>query len=82
MNLKLNDTIDINDVINVLLVIDRKELPTSKQRKQAINDLLDKINLLEINFYPINGLLLVCGFHHEILKLLESNYIIGATVVD
>lgn len=80
MNSELSNALHTNDTVRAFLVMDRRELPTDKQRTDAVNLMLKDVNLLEHNFYPITGLLTVEGFPDEVRKLAESHYVASASL--
>jgi hypothetical protein len=75
MNAQLQNALHTNDVVRAVLVMDRRTLPTDKERIKAANGMLKDSNLLESHLYPINGLLVVEGFSKEVQRMAESEHI-------
>lgn len=82
MNTELSNALRTNEIVSAMLVLDRRELPTSVQRAKAVDSMLMGANLLESAFYPITGLLLVEGFSDQVKRLADSHYVSTATLVN
>lgn len=81
INSQLANALHTNEIVRALLVMDRRDLPSDKQRTEAANIMLKDSNLLESDFYPITGLIVVEGFAEEVKKLVESPYISTASLL-
>ena len=82
MNTELSNALHTNEIVSAMLVLNRRELPTSVQRTKAVESMLMGTNLLESAFYPINGLLLVEGFADQVKRLADSHYVSTATLIN
>lgn len=82
MNTELSNALRTNEIVSAMLVLDRRQLPTSVQRAKAVDSMLTGANLLESAFYPITGLLLVEGFSDQVKRLADSHYVSTATLVN
>jgi len=81
INSQLANALHTNEIVRALLVMDRRTLPTDKHRVEASESMLKDSNLLESDFYPITGLLVVEGFADEVKKLVESPHVSTASLL-
>jgi hypothetical protein len=82
MNAELSNALRTNEIVSAMLVLDRRGLPTDKDRAKAVEGMLMGTNLLESAFYPITGLLLVEGFSDQVKRLVDSHYVSTATLIN
>jgi len=81
INSQLANALHTNEIVRALLVMDRRTLPSDKHRAKAADAMLKDSNLLENDFYPITGLLVIEGFADEVKKLVESPYVATASLL-
>lgn len=81
INSQLANALHTNEIIRALLVMDRRIFLTDVERSKAATRMTQDSNLLEFNFYPILGVMLVEGFGDEIKRLIDFSWISSASLV-